>query len=124
MQPKVSIIVPVYNSEKYIERCINSLRNQTLKDIQIILINDSSTDSTPELCRKANEEDDRIILINQENAGAGMARNSGLLVAGGEYIGFVDSDDYVEEDMFERKGNTTSSITFTLKNDFYKEVYI
>ncbi len=102
MQPKVSIIVPVYNSEKYIERCINSLRNQTLKDIEIILINDSSTDSTPELCRKANEEDDRIILINQENAGAGLARNSGLLVARGEYIGFVDSDDYVEEDMFEK----------------------
>ena len=81
--PKVSIIVPVYNVEKYIEKCINSLKNQTLSDIEIILVDDSSTDSSLKLCQKAAEEDARIKVIHKINEGAGMARNAGLEVAKG-----------------------------------------
>ena len=97
---KVSIIVPVYNVEKYIERCVNSLRDQTLNDIEIILIDDSSTDSSLEICKKIALEDNRIKVIHKVNEGAGMARNSALEIATGKYIGFVDSDDYIEPDMF------------------------
>lgn len=99
--PKVSIIVPVYNAEKYLERCVSSLRNQTLKDIEIILVNDSSTDSSPQLCDEIAAEDSRVRVIHKVNEGAGRARNAGLKIASGEYIGFADSDDYVESDMFE-----------------------
>ena len=99
-EPKVSIIVPVYNAEKYLERCINSLRNQTLEDIEIILVDDSSSDLSLQMCEKAAKEDLRIKVIHKENEGAGKARNAALRVATGKYIGFADSDDYVESDMF------------------------
>lgn len=100
-QPKVSIIVPVYNAEKYLERCINSLKNQSLESIEIILVDDSSTDSSLEICKKFAAEDSRIKVIHKVNEGAGYARNAALETASGEYIGFADSDDYVEKDMFE-----------------------
>ncbi len=100
IQPKVSIIVPVYNADKYLERCINSLRNQSLKDIEIILVDDSSSDSSLEICDKAAKEDSRIKVIQKVNEGAGMARNAALKVATGKYIGFSDADDFVEIDMF------------------------
>ncbi len=100
-QPEVSIIVPVYNVEKYLERCINSLRNQTLKNIEIILVDDCSTDLSGKLCDDFSKEDNRIKVIHKENEGAGKARNSALEIAVGKYIGFVDSDDYVEPKMFE-----------------------
>lgn len=99
-QPNVSIIIPVYNVENYLERCINSLRNQSLEDIEIILVDDSSTDSSLQICEKLAGEDSRIKVIHKVNEGAGKARNAALAVATGEYIGFVDSDDYVEPDMF------------------------
>ena len=99
-RPKVSIIIPVYNVEKYLERCINSLRNQSLTDIEIILVDDCSTDLSLEICNKAASEDSRIKVIHKVNEGAGKARNAGLEIATGEYIGFIDSDDYVEEDMY------------------------
>lgn len=99
-QPKVSIIVPVYNAEKYLERCITSLVSQSLKDLEIILVDDSSSDSSLELCNKAADEDSRIKVIHKVNEGAGKARNAALAVATGEYIGFADSDDFVEADMF------------------------
>ncbi len=99
-QPKVSIIVPVYNAEKYLERCIDSLKNQTLEDIEIILVDDSSTDSSLEMCNKMALEDSRIKVIHKVNEGAGYARNAALEIASGEYIGFLDSDDFVEVEMF------------------------
>ena len=99
-QPLISVIVPVYNTEKYLERCIASLRNQTLGDIEIILVDDSSTDSSLEICYKLANEDDRIKVLSKVNEGCGMARNAGLAIASGEYIGFVDSDDFVEPEMF------------------------
>jgi len=101
MQPKVSVIVPVYNVERYLERCINSLKNQTLKDIEIILVDDSSSDSSLEICNKMAKEDLRIKVIHKVNEGAGKARNAALEIATGEYIGFADSDDFVEAEMFQ-----------------------
>ena len=101
LNPKVSIIVPVYNVEKYLERCVNSLRNQTLKDIEIILVDDSSTDSSLKICNQLATDDSPIKVIHKINEGAGLARNAALDIANGEYIGFVDSDDFVESDMFE-----------------------
>lgn len=94
---KISIIVPVYNVKEYLERCLNSLINQTLKDIEIIVIDDGSTDGSQEILLKYKK---RITLITQKNKGVATARNRGLDVARGEYIAFVDSDDWVDLDMY------------------------
>lgn len=98
--PKVSIIIPVYNKEEYLDRCLNSILNQTLSDIEIILINDGSVDNSLKICNKYALHEARIKVINQKNAGVSAARNSGLLIATGEYITFVDPDDWVEQNMY------------------------
>lgn len=98
---KVSIIVPVYNSEKFLDKCLNSLIAQTLKEIEIICVNDGSTDNSPKILQNYAQKDARIKIINQENKGQSNARNNALKIAGGKYIGFVDSDDYVDQDFFE-----------------------
>ena len=103
---KVSIIVPVYNVEKYLDRCVNSLLSQTLRDIEIILVDDGSPDRCPELCDKYAKIDDRVKVVHKKNEGLGFARNSGLDVATGEFVAFVDSDDYVAIDMYEKLYNT------------------
>lgn len=99
--PKISVIVPIYNVEKYLEKCINSIILQTLEDIEIILVNDGSTDKSFEIINKYKAIDSRIIVINKINSGLSAARNSGLKVARGEYVGFIDSDDWIEENMLE-----------------------
>lgn len=99
MDVKVSVIVPVYNVEKYLDRCIESLLKQSLKEIEIILIDDGSPDKCPMMCDKYAKMYENIVVIHKQNAGLGMARNSGMEIARGEYIAFVDSDDYVDEDM-------------------------
>lgn len=104
--PKVSIIVPFYNVEDYIERCIESLINQTLEDIEIILVNDGSKDNSINIAKKyAEKYPKKIIYLEKENGGLGDARNYGMPYAKGEYIAFVDSDDYVEKDMYEEMLN-------------------
>ena len=100
MNKKISVIIPVYNSEKFLERCINSLVNQKLKDIEFIFIDDGSSDKSTNIIRKFAKNDDRIILINKENGGVSSARNLGLEYASGEYIGFVDSDDWIDLEMY------------------------
>lgn len=105
---KVSIIVPVYNVEKYIDRCMKSLMNQTLHEIEIILVDDGSPDSCPQMCDEYAKQDTRVKVIHKENAGLGYARNSGLEIATGEYVAFVDSDDYVDTQMFELLYNEAS----------------
>ena len=100
-QPKVSILVPCYNVEKYLPQCLDSAVNQTLKDIEIIVINDGSTDSTLDIIKSYAEKDDRIKIIDKKNEGYGKSMNRGLDVATGEYIGIVESDDWVDTDMFE-----------------------
>ena len=99
--PKVSIIVPIYNVEKYLDRCMNSLVNQTLKDIEIIMVDDGSPDNCPKMCDEWAKKDNRIKVVHKKNGGLGYARNSGLDVATGEYVAFVDSDDFVKTDMYE-----------------------
>lgn len=100
-QPKVSIIVPIYNVEKYLDRCVQSLIHQTLKNIEIILVDDGSPDNCPAMCDEYAKQDNRIKVVHKKNAGLGMARNSGIEVATGEFVAFVDSDDYVDTSMFE-----------------------
>lgn len=98
--PLVSVIVPVYNVEKYVGRCVDSLLNQTLSNIEIILVDDGSTDSSGGICDGYAAKDTRIKVIHQANRGLGLSRNSGIEIATGEYIGFVDSDDCVSTEMF------------------------
>lgn len=100
---KVSIVVPIYNIEKYLDRCIISLINQTLKEIEIILVDDCSKDNSYEICKKYTEIDNRIILLKNEiNLGVGNTRNKGIDIAKGEYISFVDADDWVSLDFYEK----------------------
>lgn len=97
----ISIIVPIYNSEKYLKKCVNSIINQTYKDLEIILVDDGSSDTCPKICDEFAELDNRIVVLHKKNEGVSAARNSGLDIAKGEYIGFVDSDDYIAPDMYE-----------------------
>lgn len=102
MNPLISIIVPIYNVEPYLDQCIRTLVGQTLQDIEIILVDDGSPDACPAICDGWAKKDGRIKLVHKANAGLGYARNSGLDVANGEYVAFVDSDDYVDMTMFEK----------------------
>lgn len=98
---KITVIVPVYNSELYLEKCINSILSQTYPVYEIILINDGSTDNSLKICEDFKNKDKRILLINQENGGVSKARNSGLEICSGDFVSFVDSDDVLELDMYE-----------------------
>ncbi|PEB56274.1 glycosyl transferase family 2 [Bacillus pseudomycoides] len=101
MSKKVSVIIPVYNAEKYITQCIESLLGQTLQECEFIFVNDGSKDNGCQIIESYKKKDDRIKLVNQKNQGVSIARNTGLHVAIGEYVGFVDADDYIEKDMYE-----------------------
>lgn len=106
MQPKVSIIVPVYNVEKYLDACVQSLLNQTLKDIEIILVNDASPDDSSSICRKYESIDSRVRVFDKSiNEGLGLTRNAGLELAKGQYVAFCDSDDYVDTHIYEEMSN-------------------
>lgn len=103
MYPQISIIVPCYNVERFLDRCLNRLTSQLLNNIEIILVDDVSLDSTPQKCDEWAEKDIRIKVIHKsKNEGLGYARNTGLEIAKGEYVAFVDSDDFVDYDMFEK----------------------
>ena len=99
--PLISIIVPVYNVKNYLEKCLQSICGQTYKNLEIILIDDGSSDGSGELCDLFAQRDGRIRVFHQANAGQSAARNRGLAVAQGEFLGFVDSDDWIESDMYE-----------------------
>lgn len=101
-KPKLSIVVPVYNVERYLNQCMESLLNQTLRDIEIILVDDESPDNSPKMCDEYVQKDSRVCVIHKKNGGLGFARNSGLDVASGEYVTFIDSDDYVDVDAYEK----------------------
>lgn len=102
MSKKISIIVPIYNVEMYLDKCISSLINQTYKNLEIILVNDGSNDNCIEICKKWSEIDSRIVVVNKENGGLSDARNFGLNIATGDLIGFVDSDDYISIFFYEK----------------------
>lgn len=103
--PKISIIVPVYNGAEFLRPCVDSILAQSFGDLEIILVDDGSTDESPEICDWYASQDKRVICIHQANAGAAAARNCGLKAAAGEYIAFVDSDDWIDQDMYETMVN-------------------
>lgn len=102
---KISVIIPVYNVEQYLRECLESVINQTLSELEIICINDGSTDSSLDILREYEQKDNRIIVINQENEGVAATRNVGISLAKGEYISFIDSDDYIDLDFYEKLYN-------------------
>lgn len=102
MLKKVSVIIPTFNCEKYINRCIESILQQTYKNIEIIIVNDGSTDNTINICNKFKKNNDNILLINKENEGPSIARKLGVENAKGEYISFIDSDDYIDINFYEK----------------------
>ena len=99
--PEVSIIVPVYNCAAFLGRCVDSILSQTQRNIQLLLVDDGSTDGTSRICDDFAARDDRVVVIHQKNAGVSAARNAGLDAAVGKYVGFVDADDYIAEDTYE-----------------------
>ena len=101
MNPLISVIVPIYNVEKYLARCVDSIVNQTYKNLEIILVDDGSPDLCPQMCDDYAEKESRIKVVHKKNGGLSDARNAGIAVATGEYISFIDSDDYVSDDFFE-----------------------
>lgn len=98
---KISVIVPVYNAEQYLERCVKSIIDQTYKNLEIILVDDGSTDNSGKMCDELSQKDERIHVIHKENGGSSSARNIGIKKASGDCISFIDSDDYIEADMIE-----------------------
>lgn len=121
----VSIVVPVYNSKKYIEQCIQSLISQTLKEIEIVLVDDGSTDGSGQLCDEYAKKDLRIVVIHQVNAGVSAARNAGICASKGQYIGFSDADDISIEDKFEIQYrnicSTNAEVSVIGMTEYYSE---
>lgn len=121
---KISIIIPVHNCEKFLDKCINSIINQTYKDFELLLVENGSTDNSEQICKKYSEIDDRIVLLKSNKNGPSAARNIGLKNASGEYVIFVDGDDYIEENTLEilvEKNNNYDLIIYGNYNDVYSE---
>ena len=98
---KVSIIIPIFNTGTLLNRCVKSVLEQTLTDIEVILVDDGSSDDSGKICDEFAQKDSRVKVIHKSNEGVSVARNTGISVAQGEYIGFVDSDDWIEKDMYQ-----------------------
>ena len=121
----ISVIVPVYKVEQYLDECIQSIVNQTYTNLEIILVDDGSPDNCPQICDEWAKKDSRIRVLHNKNNGVSAARNAGLTIAKGQYIGFVDSDDYIAADMYEslmvgiKQGN--KKISCCLVNHVYED---
>lgn len=120
---KVSIIVPVYNVEKYLSDCVDSILNQSYKNIEIILVNDGSTDNSPSICDEYSRKDDRVKVIHKKNEGVSVARNSGIKAASGEYIAFVDSDDLVDKSIYTNMIETIDNKNTDLVMCSFKRIF-
>ena len=121
---KVSVIVPIYNSEKYLKKCIDSILNQSLKEIEVILVNDGSTDGGMRIMEEYSKNDPRVVILNLKNGGPGKARNEGIKIAKGEYLSFVDSDDYIEMEFLERLYETAVHNKVQMIMTNYKDINI
>ena len=119
---KVSVVVPVYNREKYFRQCVDSIVAQTLKEIEIILVDDGSTDGSPAICDEYAAKDPRVKVIHKQNAGMGVAYNTGMAKAKGEYIGFVESDDWIEPEMYEELYNKAVEQDVDMVKSLYTNV--
>lgn len=124
MNSKISIIVPVYNTEEYLKRCVDSILAQSYTNIEIILVDDGSKDNSPAICDDYAIKDKRIVVVHKQNGGLSSARNAGLDVATGDYIGFVDSDDFISPDMYknlmdhiDESGNVLSNVMYVRSYD-------
>ena len=123
MKPKISIIVPIYNVEKYLIRCIDSILSQTFKELEVILVDDGSPDNCAQICDKYSAIDNRIKVIHKSNGGLSSARNAGLDIAQGEFIGFIDSDDWISSRMYEVLYNLCTEYNADIAECCYKKVY-
>lgn len=119
----LSIIVPIYNVEQYLENCINSILNQTYRNFELILVDDGSPDKSGEICDKYKSSDDRVKVIHKKNGGLSSARNAGLEIATGQYIGFVDSDDWIDRDMYDKLLNLAEKNEADIVQCEYLEAY-
>ena len=123
MGEKISVIVPVYNVEQYLERCVDSIINQTYTNLEIILVNDGSTDNSGKLCDELAKKDERIRVIHKENGGLSDARNRGIDESESDLVGFIDSDDYIDSDMYEvllkNLNNTDADLSMCALYDVY-----
>lgn len=121
----ISVIVPVYNVEKYLSRCVDSIIGQTYSNLEIILVNDGSTDLSGAICDEYKKKDKRIVVIHQKNGGLSQARNSGMEIMSGKYVAFVDSDDYISEDyieyLFRLRFKYQADISVCLHRNFYED---
>ena len=126
MEEKISVIIPVYNVEKYISRCLDSILNQSYKNVEIIIINDGSTDKSGLICDEYSKRYDNIRVFHKENGGVSSARNLGITVAKGEYITFADPDDFLNKDMYkilyDNAKNNNSDITICSVNEIRENV--
>lgn len=124
MEAKISVIIPIYNTEVYLRQCIDSVIQQTWKNLEIILVDDGSTDRCLQICEEYKKRDERIVVIHKENGGLSSARNAGLSAATGEYVGFVDSDDWISKGMYEHLvqaiEKTGSQIAITNMEEMYE----
>lgn len=119
-QPLISVVMPMYNQEKYIVKCLESVINQTLNELEIIVVNDGSTDSSLSIVKRYAEKDDRIVIIDKPNSGYGNSVNLGMRRATGKYIGIVETDDFIAPDMFETLYNLSEDGTVdVIKGNFY-----
>lgn len=109
---RISVIIPVYNAEKYLQPCVDSVLMQTYKDFELILVDDGSKDGSGAMCEKIASQDSRVHVVHQKNAGAGAARNAGIKTAKGEYIVFVDSDDMIEPEYMELLSKQNEDLVF------------
>lgn len=121
---KISVVIPVYNVEKYLSECLDSVVNQTYKNLQIILVDDGSTDFSGKICDVYAEKDNRITVVHQKNAGAGAAKNTGLELIEGDYFSIIDSDDYIELDMYEKMVNSLEKYNADIVQCLFRNVYV
>lgn len=124
IKANISVIIPVYNVEKYISECLDSVINQTYKKLQIILVDDGSTDSSGKICDVYAEKDNRITVVHQKNAGAGAAKNTGLDLVKGDYFSIIDSDDYIELDMYEKMVNSLEKYNADIVQCLFRNVFV
>lgn len=123
-KPLVSVIIPVYNVEKYIRECLDSIVNQSYKNLQIILVDDGSTDNSGKICDEYAKKDSRITVVHQENQGAGAAKNTGLDLIKGEYFSIIDSDDYIDLSMYEKMVSLMKQYDSDIVQCLFKQVYV